>query len=315
MKLCYISLLFTEIFLLACFVLAVSSFQASVADERIEIPGTRVSLVPPEGFEPSGDLQMLQSDVAMGAIVVVETWPHTYAEASELFQVKDQEGGLVVTGRREVTQDGYPGFIAWDTTPRNGSFRDHWILVLDGGGFSLGVTVMTAKRGSLSHEAVLAAFETVQIRSIEDFDLREQLGYRFHEAGTFEVYSIEQGKFVTLKSKGEVNAQFKIEVVPRSRCGPVEVPGIALLKSNFQSIFFVSVSEIDAPAEIVIDGLPGVEYLANGVHIRTEEELAVYHATLSERCQYYRFIGYAPRRERDKYIAEFRRMTESFARK
>lgn len=177
------------------------------------------------------------------------------------------------------------------------------------------VVISAAQVVEMPEEMALAVLNSTKILSSEGYEPRSNLSYVFQETEEFELLSVLQGNSASLKSKNDDRILYVITASTQVACGSLKGKGAEFSEQAIRSLEAVKVTSIDDPRDIVIDGLSGLEQLADGVDTQSDEEVAVYHATLFEDCRYYRFFGLTPRSEAESYRADFRRMTESFARR
>lgn len=298
--------------------LVVGPSQAQASGEAIAVPGSRVSLVPPEDFYLSDLFSGFFNDATSASIVVTELPAAAYAQIAGGLKPGVKANGMSFTEREEVAVGGQPGFILRGTQELQGATWDKWILVFGTQDYTGMVTISSPQAVAFGNDNAVAVLNSTVLLSNEDYDPRADLGYVFSETERFELHSILQGNTALLKSKQGDGALFTITTPPNLICEQMEQTKegeIAVAEQLLQSIQAISLSSVEAPAAVSIDGMSGIEHLAGGLYKDSNEEVTVYQSVVFGDCRYYRFVGLAPRAQGDSYRDDFRRMAESFARK
>lgn len=303
------------LFLVAAFAATPSDLRAQGAGESVAVPGSRVSLIPPEEFYLSDLFSGFFHDTSTSSIVVTEMPVEGYAQVDKVFKPGLQANGMSFEVRDEMTVDGRPGFFMRGTQELHGITWNKWILVFSAEDFTGMVAVSSPQAAEMPEEVALAVLRSTKILSSEGYDPRSNLSYVFQETDEFELHSVMQGNTVALKSNKDENVTYVVTASTQVACGSLKGKETLFSEQAIRSIVTITVSNVGDSQEITVDSLSGVEQLADGIDEKSNEELAIYHATLFEDCRYYRFFGVAPRSKAESYRADFRRMTESFSRK
>lgn len=289
--------------------------QAQTAGEAIAVPGSRVSLVPPEEFTLSDQFSGFFHEPSTSSIAVNEMPAEAYAQLSGSFKPGLKARGMVFGDRNEVTVDGQPGFLIRGTQELQGLPWNKWFLVFGAEDFTGMIVISSPQIAEMPDQMALDVLNSTQILSSEGYDPRADLGYVFRETENFELHSILQGNTANLRSKRGDGAVYVITAPPHLACGSLKGQEALLSEQALRSIATVTVQSVKPTSDIAADGLSGLEQLAQAADQRSGDAVSVYQAILFEDCRYYRFVGLAPAAQIDSYLPDFRRMTESFARK
>lgn len=303
------------VFLAVAFAATPSTSRAQAAGEPVAVPGSRVSLVPPEEFYLSDLFSGFFHDATTSSIVVTEIPPEGYAQVDKVFKPGLQANGMSFEVRDEVVVDGRPGFSIRGTQELHGITWNKWILVFSAEDFTGMVTVSSPQAAAMPDDMALAVLRSTKILSSEGYDPRSDLSYVFQETEGFELHSVMQGNTASLISNNGEKVLYAITASTEAACDALSGQEALFSEQALRSVETVETTSIKDPREISVDSLSGLEQLADAVDKKTKEELALYQAVLFEGCRYYRFVGIAPRRAAERYLVDFRRMTESFARK
>ena len=301
--------------LVGAFAATPSASRAQAAGEAVAVPGSRVSLIPPEEFYLSDLFSGFFHDATSSSIVVTEMPAEGYAQVEKIFKPGLQANGMRFEVRDEVTVDGRPGFFMRGTQELHGITWNKWILVFSAEDFTGMVAVTSPQSAEMPDDMALAVLRSTKILSSEGYDPRSDLSYVFQETEAFELHSVMQGNTASLISNNGDKVLYAITASTEVACDALSGQEALFSERGLRSVATVDVTSLDEPREISVDSLSGLEQLADAVDKKTQEELALYQAVLFEGCRYYRFVGITPRGDAERYLVDFRRMTESFARK
>lgn len=274
-----------------------------------------MSLVPPEEFTLSDQFSGFFHEASTSSVVVNEMPAEAYGQLSGSFKPGFEANGMVLGERNELSVSGRPGFLIRGTQELNGLSWNKWLLVFGAEDFTGLVVISSPQIAEMPDQMALDVLYSTKILSSAGYDPRDALSYSFEETGDFEVQAVLQGNTANLVSKSGKDTVFVITAAPDLQCGSLGGREAEISRQALGSIATVDVRSFEDPIEIVVDDLPGLEQLARAVDQKGGGEMSVYQAMLFEDCRYYRFVGLVPTGQIDRYLPDFRRMTESFARK
>lgn len=308
-SLCLLALSFCLVFAL------LGPSQAQTSGEAIAVPGSRVSLVPPEEFTLSDQFSGFFHEASTSSVVVTEMPAEAYRQLSGSFKSGFEANGVAMGERNEVTVSGRPGFVIRGTQELHALTWNKWLLVFNAEDFTGMIVISSPQIAEMPDQMALDVLNSTQVLSSDGYDPRAALNYVFEETQAFELHSVLQGNTVSLKSRQDDNVFFAITAAPHLACGSMQGKEAQISEQTLRSIATVTISSVETASDITVDGLPGLEQLAQAVGKKSGEAVSVYHVILFENCRYYRLVGMAPSTRSDRYLPDFRRMTESFSRK
>lgn len=292
----------------------------AVSSKNLEqVPGTSVSLVPPEGFTPATAFAGFQHAGAGCAIMVTEV-PAPYAQVKvgvgdatmlrargmELLEKEDlplgKHGGLLVLVYQEAQGRKVKKWM------RLFGDDDRSVLVLATAPLAMADSWMPVLKESLLSIAWGEAAELPD-------DVFEGLSFRLKDLAGMQPQS-RLGAMVGLTPDGEADLEKKGK--PLFSVGPAVSP-IAdrdrervaefTLRSTYRG------AKIEATREIEIDGMKGVETLATVDDREVRRKLVIVQTMLFDAGTYWRSLGIAPNEDREVWLPKFRSMMGSFERR
>lgn len=99
------------LFLIAAFASMPADLRAQGAEEAVAVPGSRVSLIPPEEFYLSDLFSGFFHDASTTSIVVTELPAEAYAQLDGAFKPGLKASGMTLGARNAMAVDGRPGFL------------------------------------------------------------------------------------------------------------------------------------------------------------------------------------------------------------
>ncbi|WP_192180916.1 hypothetical protein [Mesorhizobium amorphae] len=164
-----LSLMLHHTFRMLCaFAMVLAINDSAIAQDTLSVRGTTVSLVPPKGFEPTGDFAGFVNNDIKGTIAVTELPKEAFGEMSTLFSDVDKvnakfsNGGIranTLEWLKINTGESIP-LIHGTQTTLDGHF-DKWMAVYGGNKTSL-VTLQVLEPNSLDPLVVKAVFASVK---------------------------------------------------------------------------------------------------------------------------------------------------------
>lgn len=179
--------------------LSASGLQYAVAAEPMAVPGTTVSMTPPEGFVAATDFAGFMDTEKQGSFFVAEMPGPALVQLAPLFADEDLAArsfaakGITIAGREEIeTAAGETVPLLHGTQAANGVVLDKW-MALYGGEKTVMVTFQIPQGNALDGEMMKAAFASVstgaapavndklsalpfEIEAVEPFRVVEVLG-------------------------------------------------------------------------------------------------------------------------------------------
>jgi hypothetical protein len=292
----------------------------SLAQEKSPmIAGTKISLIPPQGFVSATRFPGYQQEETNSSIVVTEIPAPISELASDSTNAEElAKKGMVLLKQEQVTVDRKDAILLEVQQSAYGIDFNKWILLLGNQSESVLVTATFPQElPSEYSESLKNSLLTVQwnqtqtavatdgleftLEETGDLKLAQRLGNSliYTKNGVFPAKSINDPLFVVAPS---VAPQYQeLEDFARQR----------LLKTdNLTEI------EIETGNKIVINNLDGYEIIAIGKDIKSKNPVAIYQVILSDQNAYYYLMqGQVDTRYNSQYLPIFKKLARSFKRK
>jgi hypothetical protein len=286
--------------------------------DHFRIPGTKVSLVVPEGFSVAEDFPGLVKKEAVSSIMVTEI----AGPFSKIRDVLTKENlatrGMTLLNSEQVAVEDVEGIFA-DVTQIHSSgstFRKWWLVF---GNES--ATVMVVATTPIALEAELGeAFErclrTVKWDLAAKVDLHEGLPFRISETESLGVVDRISNTLVLTKRghEGPVPPSDPMFVVGSS----FSDLAISDLKTFARQrvVQTAQVTEIEkiVGQGMVVDKLKAYEIVADAKDLKTGVPIKVYQVVVLNGERYYLMQGFVGRANWKTYESEFRQIVRSFRR-
>jgi hypothetical protein len=283
---------------------------------RVRVPGTRVSVVVPSGFEPAGLFSGFQQ-VDTGSSVMITEMP---APFRDVLAGMTQEGltsrGMALLSTTQVQIAGRNGVLISVSQEANGITYHKWLGIFgtDSATVMLVATFPEAVATELSEylkRTVLSAGWDMGI----DVGLFEGLTFRIQESVTMKIANRMSNTL--LLTKGGASGP----VVPND---PVLIVGSSMCDAEIGNIEAFSKSRIMQTAEVTginnikgksvtIGGAPGYEITAAAKDSDSGIELVLYQVIVVSGKSYYIVQGLVGESIADEYVPEFREVAGSLS--
>jgi hypothetical protein len=284
----------------------------------VRVAGTRVSLVPPPNFTPSGRFTGYESEGEGAAIVVVEM-PASVAEVAPALADSGalSKRGMLLLGREDVGAGGFSGLLFHYKQIALGSELLKWMLVI---GDEKELVMVTASFPKES-EAKLSPLLRRSVLSVrwhrgEGVVAGEGLNYRVSEGGVLKL--AQRVGNTLLYTPGGVMPAKSVDD-PLFVVGPSTVWGGTRDRKGFSESRVFQINEVTnigvlETSAITVNGLDGYEILTTGKDRKTGEPVTVYQVMLFDGDGYYLMQGIVGVRNAPSHLDTFRQMARSFRR-
>ncbi len=151
----------------------------ALAQERLAIPGTTVSLVPPKGFTPASGFAGLQNPQTKGSVLVAELPPEAHPALTQLFasletaKVNFAKQNVDVASRKELDTNAGKVPLLVGTQNTGGQSFAKWVALFKGGKTVM-ITVQSPQDAGLSATDVESMLRSVSLGA--EPSLEEKLG-------------------------------------------------------------------------------------------------------------------------------------------
>lgn len=279
-----------------------------------QVPGTSVSMMPPNGYTPAERFPGFMKDAISASIVVTEI-PGPYAEVVSGFDNKDrlEAQGIKLLSKTPIKIDGHTGMLLKAEQPAYGKLFRKWMLVADRDGET---TIIVAtypktseKEGELLRKSILSA------KFVKAADPLGALAFSATPVQPFKFAKVI-GQTMILTPGGEIPA--KDESVP------VMVLGMSLSKNliiadrkafsedRIKKTPGIKSITVSSSSPVTIDSLPGYVTMASGEGEKNETPLTLYQVLLYDNSGYCIMQGIAPSKEDSSYLPVFENIARSF---
>lgn len=227
--------LFRKILLAGSAVLAAVSFSSAAIAEIIAIPGTSISLDPPEGFSLSEQFSGFVNSEDFSSIIVTELPLEAYSEIATAFASADAaterfaSQGIEIEEVSSITVGEMQAPLLKGVQRVEGLQVDKYIVLLRGDATIL-MVFNVVDRDRLSEGAVLAAIESVQVAATPSLEEQiAQLPFSFDVVAPFQVLQTLAGSGVAITLNGETDpsGQKPLVVIASSVGSAVEPDDLA----------------------------------------------------------------------------------------
>ncbi|MET0091349.1 MAG: hypothetical protein ABW068_15250 [Candidatus Thiodiazotropha sp.] len=290
----------------------------SLALERI--PGTRIALDPPEGFEPSTRFLGYAHGVSSSSIMASEL-PVAFTKMVDGFTKEAlATRGMTLIDRHDTQIGDRPAALYHVSQEASGTLFYKWLLLFGDEQVTEMVTAVFPQRSAEQwSEPLKQTLLNIQWQKDAKPDAFEGLGYRIQEQGDLKIAS-KIGTTLLLTRNG---------VIPRE---PNDDPYLTIAPSFTQNwqipddiraytkarLFLMgnlcSDPQITREERVRHDGLPGYQLEAVCADPRSGEALALWHTMIFSDEGYYLFLAVARDTDKAAYAAIFQSVIDSFER-
>jgi hypothetical protein len=280
------------------------------------VPGTRVSLVPPEGFILADRFTGYIYDNDRVSIIVTEI-PGDFFELAASFTNPSEleKKDLLWLNTERVTIDLYNGFLIKAQQTVYGIDFLKWILLLGNETESVILIATVPKHLEVQYLDILKqSLLTTHWNRERSSPLSEDLAFKVNEYG-----DLKLAKQVTNALLYTKNGVFPAPSIDEPIF--VVVPSVIqqfadpepFAKKRILAIESISELKIESSQRVVVNNLKGYEIIATGREMRSQQSMVIYQTILFDRNDYYYIIqGQIGKVNSQKYLPLFRMMATSF---
>jgi hypothetical protein len=284
----------------------------------IQVPGTKVSLVPPPTFVLSQQFPGFGHEQSGSSIMVTEM-PAPYAQITAAFT---KEGlatqGMSVLSQRDITISGKPAFLIHVRQSAQGTVFLKWIVATGTDKETVLITAtfperLKAQWSAALEKAVLSAqwdhtAKTDPLAGL-NFSIKDDPELKLARRVSNMLLLTKDG---TLPGKPTndplliVGASFSEVLIADLR---------KFAEERLSQTAQVSGATIKKQAPVTIANLEGSEIIAEAEWREPKQPVTIYQVVLRDGKGYFLIQGFAPREEQEKYLAIFKRIAQSFQKK
>jgi hypothetical protein len=290
---------------------------AVVAAQPQPVPGTRVTLQPPEGFIPGERFTGFQRAEARASIMVVQLEaPFTEMEG-RLTDEAFASQGMRVRSSEQVSVDSLRGRLVAVTQEAGGETFDKWALMFGDSSVTVIVTATFPQSSSASlSEPIKRAVLTARLGDHMPADPLAGLNFRI-DAGSRLRIATRVGNTLLLNESGELPnpspaAPFLVVGASVSQVDLGDLEAFARRRIT-QTTNFSQVSNITGSA-VSIDGSTGYELFADGVHTESSTPVKLYQVVVAEGNHYHLIQASAGLESAAEFIPQFQAIARTLRR-
>lgn len=272
--------------------------------EARPVPGTHVSLVPPEGFVEARRYSGFENASGSSGIMVVEL-PAAFDTIAEAFEAGLMaKRGMKLLGKEAVTVEGGKAVLVHLEQESAGTTYRKWMLAL---GDEKGTALITAtfaleqeaRDSAPLKAAVLSARRTphAEVAPVKPlFTLGETPGFkRAHQVQNAIIYTPDG------KLEGHAPNDPLLVVAP-SLGNPGALDAKAFSEQRLQLTANVKDIVVESGAPVEIDGMKGYELVARATDVRTGAALVLHQVVVLEQNGYFILQGRMGEPHRQEYL-------------
>jgi len=284
-----------------------------------KITGTRVSLIPPQGFTPAAHFPGYELESVGASIMVIEL-PASFSEVAP--SLSDSAAllkrGMSFVSREDVKLKGISGALVKVTQNKDGiDYVKHLLVFGDERKAVLIVATVTQSQAHVLAEKMKASLLSATWDSGLNLSTTEGLKFEVNQLGdlrianrTMNLLSYTRGGIFPSQ---DINDPLFIVGESFSKVAPVDIESFA--KARMLQTTSVTNIKLEQAQKVSIDKLRGYEIIANATDAASRQPMLLYQVVLVEEENYYLMQGLVTDRHRDKYLTVFKEMARSFKRK
>jgi hypothetical protein len=300
--------------------LAVLLFLAAPAASAAQpqaLPGTRVTLQPPEGFIPAERFTGFQrADVRASIMVVQLEAPFTEMEGrltAEAFAAQ----GMRVRGSEQVMVDGMRGQLVAVTQEAAGERFDKWALMFGDSAVTLIITGTYPQTSTESlSEPIKRAVLSARMGESAPADPLAGLNFRIDPGSRLRI-ATRAGNALLLNETGQLPdpdpaSPFLVVGASVSQVNLTDLEAFARRRIT-QTVNFSQIANV-AGSTVSVDGSPAYELFADGVHTESSTPIKLYQLVVAEGSNYHLVQASAGVDRAAEFIPEFQAVARSLRR-
>jgi hypothetical protein len=293
------------------------SISNKLTDQHANIAGTRVSIIPPEGFISSPTFTGLEQAESGSSIFVIETQGSFKAVSAGFTKEGLKTKGVEVVDRMEIKVNDEDGLLLKANQFAQGAMYGKYTLVF---GNDRHAVIMNAaypqQQEDILAESLRMALLTVVYETDKLLDPLATLPFKVSVSGTgLQANDLFANNLTFTHHKpGEAESADKAMLLVTRSVGNVVVEDKKQYSANrLKQYSTILNTKVDSIREVTIDQMSGFEIIGYGKDHKTSEPVLVYQVMLFTSNQYYLMLGTA-KRDFPLNLQEFRKACFTFQR-
>ncbi len=284
------------------------------AGEPVRIPGTKVSLEAPDGFELAANFDGFFDEQRASSIAVSEVPTSVEEMASGMSSEALAAGGMTLLQTEPAKVGGRDGQLLRVTQKANGAEFEKWLALV--GDSSTTIMIVATYPKALSQalrDELRAAVTSAVWRPELEIGLLDGLPFRIEESERLKVQRRMQSTLLlTRENAPAVLSPSEPLLVVGNSISPVAIEDLeSFSKARVaQTAELVGLENIEGQ-KIELAGLSAYELTASAKDEQTGTPVTVYQAIAAEGDTYYLVQGIISAESADDYLAEFKQVARS----
>lgn len=287
-----------------------------ISETHVMVQGTTIHMVPPQDFTMAVNFSGFQQDESGSSIMVLDL-PAPFSEISSAFSAEALlSKGMDLLANEELVLNGLPAFLLAVEQEAYGQTYKKYILAFGNDRETVMINGTFPKGKELMGDAIKNALLTTVYDADKKIDPFDNVEFEISTEGTALIFaksmsnSLIFSKDERLPSQSEDQANFIV--------GKAFSEVIVTDKEQFAITRLgqlpIAIDSIISTAAVEIDGLSGIEIIADGEDPKKGHKEKIYQTILFEDTLYFIMVG-SCEGNFEENIAMFQNITKTFKRK
>lgn len=307
----------TTFLLFICLTLAgQKKIENNLTPQHRNIPGTGVSLIPPEGFTDGQNFVGLQQRETASSIMVTE-FPVSYAEiAAGITRPNLLSKGVVLKKQETLTINELPATLITGTQNAYGNTFIKYILIFGTDSSAVMINGVFPEKQKKTGAGIKKSMLSTVYEVEKKADPLDALDYTIDVSGTRLRMGIVIQNSLIFSVDGQVPtaSDDKTGLIVAKSFVEMVIQDKKWFCQNRLKQLPAEIEQIEYTNEIIIDGIPGYEIYAKGKDKSSGETRSIYQVILFSDNLYYALIGTTNDKSGES-IAELKKAVQTFRRK
>lgn len=299
-------------FLLAC--LFVGQIVFGQTTQHIKIPGTKCSMIPPDGFVAATSFSGFQN-AATGASIMVNELPGPYQTIVDGFTAEALlSRGMTLLKKQLIDFNGSKAALMQVTQPANGTSYHKQMLVFGDSKATVIVNGIYPEASKNIEPQMKDAILSIVYNNLQNEHPLEAVSFTIDtKESEFKLIRYMSGSLI-YSTDGKIPTDKPTFMVANSIAKISSQNQKQYAEERLKNLPRGEKSMIKETNQVKIDNLNGYEIIANGKTKDDKTELVYQVMLFNETGDYYIMIGQA-KEDFDKYLESFRKIAKTFKRK
>jgi len=283
---------------------------------HISVSGTKISLIPPQGFIKAPNFLGLQQTESGSSIMIVDI-PGPFSETSKgLTKEGFLSKGIEAKEIQNMTLNGLPAILVVGEQNAYGNIYSKFVLAFGTDKETILINGAAPKNlediGKLVKASILSAFYEAD-KKINPF---ETVDFELDVSGSKLKFAKSISNSLLFTADGEVPTKSpnKITLIATKSFSAVDIKDKKLFALNRLKQMPIDLDNVESNSEITIDGVSGYAIVARAKDKKTGDFEKVYQVMLFSDNLYYLLVG-STNDKTEKDITELKQVVSTFKRK